>query len=110
MADARMFHPNQHTKEGSMTQRTPTTRRPSFLGATVAVYAALVATTGLVATSVARVARRARRDEAGFGEISQAVAIGAVGVVAIIAALALFRPVLSDIIDKIRTDVLGQTP
>ena len=77
---------------------------------TVAVYAALVATTGFVTNGVVRIARRARRDEAGFGEISQAVAIGAIGVVAIIAALALFRPVLADIIDKIRTDVLGQNP
>ena len=93
-----------------MTQRTPTTRRGSFLGASILVYAAMVATTGFVTSGVVRVARRARRDEAGFGEISQAVAIGAIGVVAIIAALALFRPVLADIIDKIRTDVLGQNP
>jgi uncharacterized membrane protein len=93
-----------------MTQPTQSTRRRSLLGAFVFTHLALTAVAGFMAGGVALVARRARRDEAGFGEISQAVALGAIGVVAIIAALALFRPVLADIIDKIRTDVLGQNP
>jgi len=111
MAATEVFHPKtNNTKEGSMTHHAKTTRRTALLGAFVAAHVALTMAAGFLARPVVKVARRARRDEAGFGEISQAVALGAIGVVAIIAAFALFRPVLADIIDKIRTDVLGQTP
>jgi hypothetical protein len=93
-----------------MTHQTNTTPRPSPLGALLALQVALTMGAAAVARPIVKVARRARRDEAGFGEISQAVALGAIGVVAIIATLVLLRPVLADVIDKIRTDILGQNP
>ncbi len=92
-----------------MTQPTSTRHHRSALGAYVALYTVALGALAFVARPVARVARRARRDEAGFSEIAQNVAIASIGVLLVIAAYVLFKPVIASIIDKIKTDVLGQT-
>jgi hypothetical protein len=91
-----------------MTQPTPTARR-SALGICVALYVLALGAVVFVGGRLAPLGSRARRDEAGFGEISQAVALGALGVLAVIAGFTVFRPVVTAIINKIKTDVLGQS-
>ncbi|MDQ6724975.1 MAG: hypothetical protein M3066_02195 [Actinomycetota bacterium] len=91
-----------------MTQPTSTTRNANLLWAYVAVASLALGAAGFVGERLAPITSRARRDEAGFGEISQGVAMGALGVLAVIAGFTVFRPVMTAIITKIKTDVLGQ--
>jgi hypothetical protein len=91
-----------------MTKPVKNTKRQGLLFASVFLFTCLMTTTALLAKPVALLDKRANRDEGGF-EIAQMVAATAMGVLLIILGFTLFKPVITSVVDKIKTDILGQS-
>lgn len=85
-----------------------TNTRHGVLFVSVFLFTCLMATKALVAKPMELLDKRANRDEGGF-EIAQIAAATAMGVLLIILGFTLFKPVITSVVDKIKTDILGQT-